>query len=425
MWWLVLGCVPGFPPAPAFLDNPGHDFDGDGFTEGEGDCADARAETWPGAPEICDGLDNDCDGSTDPTDSEGCVQYYYDYDQDGYGLSNMNTCECSGSGYYTATESGDCDDVDALVNSGAGNCGLMGTIDVSAADGVFTASGAASDFGAWGTIAGGEDLNQDGWADLVFSSPDANSYTGEIYVSYGPHTGGAIDLSVHADVTLTGSGPGAYAGGVNVSSDLSGDGVGDLIARDSGIFYVSSIGPGAGQVLPSMAHTVLVPRYPAYWCGSDDWNGDGNDDLAFGKTGYSILDVSLGPVSPGAYDASFRDYQFSATGIGGSGDVDGDGTHDILVFYNNVVTTYSGFGVGVLVSLGTVTDSRASPHLMYGNGSRMDNNATVADVNGDGSNDLLIGDYSANVTAYSDGAVFVFIGPISGTVSSADFVVSG
>ena len=378
MWWLILGCVPGFPAAPGFLDNPGHDFDGDGFTEGEGDCDDARGESWPGAPEICDGLDNDCDGeidwptpadapswyadgtcdgldndcddlvddddpdmtgpatwyrdadhdgygvadntldsctqptgyvalgtdcddandwihpsqlescdgvdencdgtidegvttryyldtdgdgygllttwldacdhptgyvenaddcndadplawmggietcdgsdndcdgSTDPTDSAGCVQYYYDYDGDGYGISNMNTCECSGSGYYTATESGDCDDADALVNSGAGNCGLMGTIDVSAADGVFTASGAASDFGEWGTIAGGEDLNQDGWADLVFSSPGANSNTGEIYVSYGPHTGGALDLTVHADVTLTGSGPGAYAGG--------------------------------------------------------------------------------------------------------------------------------------------------------------------------------------------------------------------
>ena len=30
-----------------------------------GDCDDGKATTWPGAPELCDGVDNDCDGATD------------------------------------------------------------------------------------------------------------------------------------------------------------------------------------------------------------------------------------------------------------------------------------------------------------------------------------------------------------------------
>src|SRR5690606_2222378 len=44
------------------------DSDGDGYPDrscGGADCADASAETFPGATEACDGIDNDCDGAID------------------------------------------------------------------------------------------------------------------------------------------------------------------------------------------------------------------------------------------------------------------------------------------------------------------------------------------------------------------------
>jgi len=40
------------------------DFDGDGWTVGEGDCDDFDASRYPRAPETCNGLDDDCDPAT-------------------------------------------------------------------------------------------------------------------------------------------------------------------------------------------------------------------------------------------------------------------------------------------------------------------------------------------------------------------------
>jgi hypothetical protein len=39
------------------------DSDGDGFMICEGDCDDNNSSVFPGAQEVCDGLDNDCNGS--------------------------------------------------------------------------------------------------------------------------------------------------------------------------------------------------------------------------------------------------------------------------------------------------------------------------------------------------------------------------
>ena len=90
------------------------DADGDGYFEDE-DCADTEAGIHPGATEICDGLDNDCDDEID----EGVAQEYYaDTDGDGFGDSTSTVEACSRpSGYVT--NGNDCDDTTADAYPGA------------------------------------------------------------------------------------------------------------------------------------------------------------------------------------------------------------------------------------------------------------------------------------------------------------------
>jgi hypothetical protein len=80
-----------------------------------GDCNDANNAVYPGATEICDGLDNNCNGQED----EGLtfLNYYFDGDSDGYGIGNP-TVACSPVAGY-ATQTGDCDDSNNSVYPGA------------------------------------------------------------------------------------------------------------------------------------------------------------------------------------------------------------------------------------------------------------------------------------------------------------------
>ncbi len=68
--------------------------------------------------EVCDGLDNDCDGDTDPADTEDCSVFYFDGDSDSYGKADSSACLCEASSPYTAEVAGDCNDDSDSVNPG-------------------------------------------------------------------------------------------------------------------------------------------------------------------------------------------------------------------------------------------------------------------------------------------------------------------
>ena len=84
------------------------------------DCADGNAAVHPGAAEVCDGLDNNCDGVTDPAGIDNCTNYFLDGDADGYGnVQAQVKCLCSAVGLFSAITPGDCNDAAGAIHPGA------------------------------------------------------------------------------------------------------------------------------------------------------------------------------------------------------------------------------------------------------------------------------------------------------------------
>ena len=79
-----------------------------GYVVDNTDCDDTDANNFPGNTEVCDGLDNNCDGVVD----EGVTQTFYeDIDQDGFGNPNSPLEACSEPPSFVADNT-DCDDFD-------------------------------------------------------------------------------------------------------------------------------------------------------------------------------------------------------------------------------------------------------------------------------------------------------------------------
>ncbi|MCA9494151.1 MAG: putative metal-binding motif-containing protein, partial [Myxococcales bacterium] len=90
------------------------DSDHDGVRDGK-DCLPDDPRANPDAVEVCDGIDNDCDGQIDEDVS---IVAYLDQDRDGYGdeASRRRVCEVPENG---STEAGDCDDAYLCNDTGA------------------------------------------------------------------------------------------------------------------------------------------------------------------------------------------------------------------------------------------------------------------------------------------------------------------
>ena len=100
------------------------DLDGDGFTEQDGDCNTEDPTSYPGATELCDFEDNNCDGEVDEGFEE--LSWYYDYDQDGFGnmfndpiIQPCNPGTGGDESYFTTNNNLDCDDYNPDINPDA------------------------------------------------------------------------------------------------------------------------------------------------------------------------------------------------------------------------------------------------------------------------------------------------------------------
>ena len=89
-----------------------------GFVADSSDCDDSTAAANPGAAEVCDELDNDCDGDVDEPDAVDAATWYGDGDGDGYGDPDVTAQGCSAPS-ATVDNADDCDDRAVDINPAA------------------------------------------------------------------------------------------------------------------------------------------------------------------------------------------------------------------------------------------------------------------------------------------------------------------
>jgi len=112
------------------------------LTQG-GDCNELSSSVNPGATEVCNGYDDNCDESVDESGAQGCNLYYADVDGDGDGDPEQGECVCGAvapAGW--STSNGDCNDSAPAISGDAQEvCNFIVDIDEDC-DGVTDEEGA-------------------------------------------------------------------------------------------------------------------------------------------------------------------------------------------------------------------------------------------------------------------------------------------
>lgn len=429
------------------------------------DCDDNEADVHPNADELCNGADDDCD---DVVDEDGInpLAWYPDADRDGYGDPDGSTRQsCSQPSGYTANNE-DCDDGNGGVNPGATEvcadgidndcsgdgapCELSGNMLLSVADRVY--SGESSGDEAGFSIAPGRgDHNGDGIDDLLVSAAEHNSTTGRVYIFNGPisASGSLGTASVLLDGVASGD-----AAGLRVSwvSDVNNNGKDEVLVgawrEDTG-----ATNAGAAYLVRGTLSTGSLGAAPIVLLGEDrndnfgtsvagvgDPDQDGRGDILVGAAGEDLGGTDSGaaflfysPLASG--DASSADVILSGASSGdqagyavaGGQDLDNDGTVDMLVGAVLADGDASGSGAAyvlsgasvVSMSLGdapTLTGQAANDYFGW-------SLAALPDIDGDGAGDVVVGAYNAR----TNGAAYVFFGPITGDLraANADIVITG
>ncbi len=196
------------------------------YVSQNGDCDDTRDIINPGADEICDQLDNNCDGQV----NEGLNETFYaDADGDNFGDANSPTTTCFGQPQGTVTDNTDCNDNDASINPDAEDIAGNG-IDEDC-DGQDASAGGSPYQGTPQVIPGiveAEFYDEDGAGVAYFDTDPGNNggaiRNDDVDVEFGSQNGnvGWIAQGEWLNYTVNVSEAGSYTVGIDVASINSG-----------------------------------------------------------------------------------------------------------------------------------------------------------------------------------------------------------
>ncbi len=237
------------------------------------------------------------------------------------------------------------------------------------------------------SVAGAGDVDNDGYDDIIVGAYGRSSDAGAAYLAYGPYT--SIHYSTSMDITMAGEASGDQAGcSVAGAGDVDSDGYADIIvgAEDESSAFSES---GA-------AYLMYGPVTSSWGLGYADAKFTG--ETAWDNAGYAVA---------------------------GGGDIDNDGDDDLLVSARWEDSGGSAAGACYVITAagtGTVSLSTAQAKLIGDAENQLVGSAVTfaGDLDGDGYDDLAVGAEGDASLGSNTGAVFVVLGPLTGTIGLAD-----
>ena len=202
-----------------------------GYLADTTDCDDGEADTYPGAPELCNGEDDDCDGTVDETDATDVLTWYADSDGDSYGDATVSTASCDAPTGFVSNAT-DCDDGDADISPGDREV-CNGEDD--------DCDGASDEADAIDVTEWYVDTDGDGFGDPASSTEACDAPAGSV-ADYTDCDDGDADINPGEDERCNGidddcDGATDEAGAIDVSAwyvDSDGDGYGESSAATLG-----------------------------------------------------------------------------------------------------------------------------------------------------------------------------------------------
>ena len=381
--------------------SPSMDADGDGAIL-EVDCDDDDASVHPGAPELCNLRDDDCDGLIDEDPLEAAI-WYRDLDEDSFGDADIPLLACDQPVGFVADDT-DCDDrCQSCIPGGEEVCDSAdndcdGEVDEEGAtDGSVWYTDADSDgFGdpeegrLFCTEQSGVSANDDDCDDARDDvNPDATDWCEDDLDSDcdGLLLDCTLDLGEGAFVlvgTETDDGLGTTVHG---PGDLGNDGLGELL-----------VGAPESDLTGLSAGATYLFRGPI----SAETSLDDAREVWTGLAEYDQLGSTLGHMpDPAAGGAALLLFGLprASRELGGEGGV--------LLVPSGSPSGYAEDHARAVV-WGSVADARAGAAIASG------------DLDGDGISDLIVGSPTHSRAGVEAGAAHILLGPLSGQISLYD-----